>query len=359
MYALVQEQEGDDFFRIEKFTRKTKNDGTLTGYPTASVFSSTMNSRVMDLYKKLGMRHSKVYYGFDGATAFVSALLNVDYMFGGSDKYENGLYEIVTHSGDVYLYPCKYTLPFGYVAPTGWNVTDEIGTGVRVQNQLTEDLGIAEPLLDRATSETSGDNVCITADRAGYYYARINATGTKKVQVLGGTLETQDYSDLKDGSILYLGYLLEGERVTLTNGDDEDETQKVSAEAYVLNEEVLAQAVEILSKEHLENVEMDSTHISGTLNLEEAGRLILSVPYEEGWTVQIDGENAEPEQFGDALMAFDLEAGEHTIQMHYVPEGRNIGILVSAGSVLILLGYVLCQRRFLRRKESSAEWRLV
>ena len=61
--------------------------------------------------------------------------------------------------------------------------------------------------------------------------------------------------------------------------------------------------------------------------------------------MQIDGENAEPEQFGDALMAFDLEAGEHTIQMHYVPEGRNIGILVSAGSVLILLGCVLCQRR--------------
>lgn len=144
-----------------------------------------MNSQVMDLYKKLGMRHSKVYYGFDGATAFVSALLNVDYMFGGSDKYENGLYEIVNNSGDVYLYHCKYTLPFGYVAPTGWNVTDEISTGVRVQNQLTEDLGIAEPLLDRATSETSGDNVCITADRAGYYYARINATGTKKVQVLG------------------------------------------------------------------------------------------------------------------------------------------------------------------------------
>ena len=70
--------------------------------------------------------------------------------------------------------------------------------------------------------------------------------------------------------------------MTLTNGDDADETQKVSAEAYVLNEEVLAQAVEILSKEHLENVAMDSTHISGTLSLEEAGRLILSVPYEEG-----------------------------------------------------------------------------
>ncbi len=351
LYALAQEQEGDDFFRIEKFTRKTKNDGTLTGYPTASVFSSTMNSQVMDLYKKLGMRHSKVYYGYDGATAFVAALFNVDYMFGESDKYANGLYEIVNNSGDIYLYHCKYTLPFGYVAPVDWDVTEEISTGVRVQNQLTEELGIEEALLDHATGETGGDNVCITADRAGYYYARINATGTKKVQVLGGTLETQDYGDLKDGSILYLGYLQKGESVTLTNGDDTDETPKVSAEAYVLNEEVLSEAVEILSKEHLENVEMDSTHISGTLSLGEAGRLILSVPYEKGWTVRVDGKEAEPEIFGGALMAFDLEAGEHTISMHYVPEGRNIGILVSVGSVQILVGCVLWQRRSGKRKD--------
>lgn len=350
LYALAQEQEGDDFFRIEKFTRKTKNDGTLTGYPTASVFSSTMNSNVMDLYKTLGMRHSKVYYGYDGATAFVAALLNVDYMFGEADKYANGLYETVANSGDIYLYHCKYTLPFGYVAPTGWDVTDEISTGMRVQNQLVEDLGITDTLLDRATSEASGDNVCITADRAGYYYARINASGTKKVQVLGGPLETMDYADLKDGALLYLGYLQQGERVTLTNGDDTDDTPKVSAEAYVLNEDALAQAVELLSQEHLENVQMDSTHISGTLNLSEAGRLILSVPYEKGWTVWIDGEKTEPETFGDALMAFDLEAGEHTIKMHYVPDGWNIGVPVSAASVLILVGCVLWQRRGGERK---------
>ena len=32
------------------------------------------------------MRHSKVYYGFDGATALTSAMLNVNYM---SLKYDN------------------------------------------------------------------------------------------------------------------------------------------------------------------------------------------------------------------------------------------------------------------------------
>ena len=98
LYGRTREGE-DGFYRFEKFTRKTKNDGTLTGYPTASVFSSTMNSQVMDLYKRLGMRHSKVYYGFDGATALTSAMLNVKYMFGESEKYENALYTLCDKRG--------------------------------------------------------------------------------------------------------------------------------------------------------------------------------------------------------------------------------------------------------------------
>ncbi|MCI9143306.1 MAG: YfhO family protein, partial [Lachnospiraceae bacterium] len=123
LYEMTKERESG-FYRLEKFTRKTKNDGTLTGYPTASVFSSTLNSYVMDLYKKLGMRHSKVYYGFDGATALTSAMLNVKYMFGESEKYENSLYTLIDQSRDISLYQCNASLPFGYVAPEGFDLPE-------------------------------------------------------------------------------------------------------------------------------------------------------------------------------------------------------------------------------------------
>ncbi len=343
LYEWIREQ-NEGFYRLEKFTRKTKNDSTLTGYPTASVFSSTMNSYVMDMYKKLGMRHSKVYYGFDGATAFTAALLNVQYMLGESALYESSLYELLEKSGEIYLYESKYTLPFGYVAPVDYDFPeDDSNNGVYMQNKLVRELGVKADLLTMVSSETVGDDVKLTAKNAGFYYARLKASGTNKMEAIGGRLETQKFNDLKYQSLCFLGYLDKGETITLTNGNEDDETPKVTADFYVLNESTLEQALNVLSAQHMTDVQYDSTHLSGKLSLAEEGRLILSIPYEKGWTVMINGEEREPELFGGSLMAFDLESGEYEISMHYVPTGSYAGIAVSAVSVVVFL--LICWRR--------------
>lgn len=339
-------EQGQSFYRVEKFTRKTKNDGTLAGYPTASVFSSTMNSYVMDLYKRFGMRHSKVYYGFDGATLFTSALLNVNYMFGESDIYENEAYTLLEQSGNLSLYACEKTLPFGYVAPEGYDLPEGyVNEGLLLQNQMVKELGIGEELFEKVQSEDAGDDVKITADRAGIYYAVLTASGTGKAELVGGSLDGHKFSDLKKGSVLYLGHLEEGETVTLTNGDDKDETPELSAEGYVCNTKVLDSALGVLGEQHLENVSYDSRKVSGTLKLQESGRLILSVPYEKGWKVFLNGEETKAELFGGTLMAFDLEAGEYELTMHYTPAGRNAGIAVSIVSILLFAGCMYFDNR--------------
>ncbi|MGN0168219.1 MAG: YfhO family protein [Acetatifactor sp.] len=343
LYELTKARE-ESFYRLEKFERKTKNDGTLTGYPTASVFSSTMNSYVMDMYKKLGMRHSKVFYGFDGATALTSALLNVNYMFGDSEDYENSLYSCLAQSGDVYLYACNAVLPFGYVAPTGFELPE--GTqAIRLQNELIQELGIDGKLFVNAGASDSEDDVKLTAKESGIYYAILTAGGTGKVTYIGGSTVEETFSDLKNGSILYLGYLEQGQKITLTNGDDEDETPAVRAEIYRMDEEVLYDALHLLSEQHMEKVEWESDRISGEITMQTAGRLILSIPYEDGWKIFINGEEAEGELFGGCLMAFDLEPGEYRIEMHYVPKGFYAGIGVSVVSIAGFLALVLLRRK--------------
>ena len=357
--ALAEAQEsGQDvtevpFFRVEKFSRKTKNDGTLAGYPTASVFSSTMNSYVMDMYKRLGMRYSKVYYGYDGATLLTSALLNVDFMFGTDAAEEGPLYTHVADSENISLYKAECTLPFGYVAPTGYDLPAS-GSGLKLQNQMAKELGADGTLFTKEQSEQDGDDVKFTAEEDGYYYGILTASGTKKIKSTAGD-RTRNFNDLKNGCIIHLGYLEKNTKVTLTNGDEDDESQKIKVDIYKMDTEVLDQVIAALSEESLENVTYDSTHINGTIDLEEDGRLILSVPYEKGWTVILDGEETEPQLFGGTLMALDLTAGAHTIEMHYVPHGQNAGIALSFVSIAAFVAVIWYGRSGKGGKKPLAE----
>lgn len=355
LYEKTLERE-EGFCRIEKFTRKTKNDGTLTGYPTASTFSSTLNSQVMDLYTRLGMLHSKVYYGFDGATAFTSALLNVGYMFGESDKYENSLFTHLEQSGDIHLYECNYRLPFGYVAPVGYDLPEGFqNQAFQLQNKMAEELGIQGKLFTKEYKGSSAETITFKAAKDGIYYGVVSASGTKKILVTNEQDEKTEYKDLKINCILYLGHLKQGETITLKNGDDADKTPKIAVDFYSMNETILQQTLELLSGTHLENVKVTSNTIAGNLTLEEAGRLILSVPYEDGWTVWMNGEKVEGELFGGCLMAFDLEPGTYDISMKYRAKGADAGILVSLAGMALFAVILFADRRKHGRLRHSKE----
>jgi len=345
LYEMTQERE-DGVYRVEKFNRRTKNDGTLAGYPSASLFSSTLNSRVMDMYRTLGMRHSKVYYAFDGATALTSALLNVNYMYGSSECYENGMYQLIGQSGDVYLYENTKTLPFGYVGPVGFDLSSGYQDhGIRVQNEITKELDINGVLFKQMPKTTFGDEIILKADKSAYYYAIFTDYGTNKMKLVGGSTGAEHYEELTKGSICYLGYLEEGESVTLCNGNEEDGTPAMSLDVYRLNEDILDRILEKLSAQHLENVVWESDYLAGELTLSEAGRLILSIPGEDGWKVLINGEEVEYELFGGALMAFDLEPGDYRLEMTYVPEGSGAGIAISVVSVFLFTAVMLWRKR--------------
>lgn len=406
LYDVARQREaeagGGGIFRMEKFVRTTKNDGTLAGYPTASVFSSTMNSTVADLYERLGMRHSKVYYCYDGATVFLSALLNVHYLYGEADENmagggkatggedidisggglsagvasgivpdsdnagdkprdnageeaeekvqseENSLYSLVDTRGRVALYACEATLPFGYVAPAGYDLPEGYkGEPLKLQNEMVRLLGVNGTLFHRSECRQVGEKVTFTASEDGYYYMMLTGSGTKKI-AMTGALERK-YNDLKIYSVLYVGFLEEGRTVTFSNDDDTDETPEFNLTAYRMDEEVLAAALAVLGEQHLEEVSHDDTHVSGKLELARSGRLILSIPYEKGWRVRVNGEEREPALVGGCLMALDLEPGSYQIELTYEAYGFKQGIMLSAVSILTFAGIML-----LRRKDKTA-----
>ncbi|MCR5460587.1 MAG: YfhO family protein [Acetatifactor sp.] len=348
--------DGNGFSRFEKFGRKTKNDATLAGFPSASVFSSTMNSYVMDFYTKMGMQHSKVYYGFDGATPFAAALLNVNYYFSDSEKWENELFKIKDEQNGIYLYEAVESLPFGYVAPKGFDLPEDARQkGILTQNGLLRDLGIEESILTKVTSEKDGDDVIFTPSEDGIYYGCVTDYGTAKIKMTGANPSEVNLKDLKKDVLFYVGFLEEGQRVTMTNGDSSDDTKKIPVAMYQLNVSVIKEALELLRERHMTDVKVGSSEISGKLHLEKEGRLILSIPYEKSWTALVNGQEKEPAKFGDAFIALDLDAGDYEIELNYEPEGKKLGIVITVVSlcIFVLFFIILPKGRAHRRNRKT------
>ncbi len=349
-YAMKQT---DGFWRMEKFARTTKNDGSLAGYPTASVFSSTMNSKVGYIYEDLGMRHSKVFYAFDGATGLTGAMLNVQYMFGATqDTFrdeaclsQDRMYSPVIDSGNITLYKCNYTLPFGYVVPMEFQLPElKTKDAVKLQNQMVRELGITEYLFSKVKTFTKVEKAQMEVKEEGYYYGMITATGTAMVEATGD-FGTKTFKDLKKNSIMYIGYLQDGQVIHLENGDEEDESRTISLTIYRMDTNVLRDALDLLSKQHMTEVVYDSTHISGHISLTESGKVLISVPYEDGWNIIVNGKEVEPELFGGCFIMLPLETGEYDIIMEYEPVGRTAGILLSIVSLAVFSVILLFARK--------------
>ena len=85
----------------------------------------------------------------------------------------------------------------------------------------------------------------------------------------------------------------------------------------------------------MKEVTVSDNAVHGTLSLPKDGVLVVSIPYEKGWKVQINGEEKESELFADCFMSFSLPAGEYEIVMNYTPYGFWGGVAISMVSLMI------------------------
>lgn len=338
-------QEDTDFYRFEKFSRVTKNDGALAGYPTASLFSSTANAAVEGWYDRMGMSESKVFYCFDGQTPFTSALLNVRYMFSRTDSEDAALYTLIGQQDDVYLYKCNYTLPAGFLLRDGWNLSSselEVSSSdpLALQNQMAYSLGVSSPLFQTVSSDASGSKTSFTAPEDGHYYAYSKNRKADTISLDSASL-TKTFKKVKYDYILDLGRHPAGETVTLSA----EEEQTLDASVVLLDEAVLTQVLDTLSEHPFVVDSWDSEHVNGHIDVTSAGQLVLSIPDEPGWTLKVDGQVTEHEAYDGTFLSVFLTEGSHTIELSYRPAGLTAGITVSLLSIAAFLAVCFWKKR--------------
>ena len=90
---------------------------------------------------------------------------------------------------------------------------------------------------------------------------------------------------------------------------------------------------------------METDYLFGKVTADKDGYLILSIPYDPGFTITVDGVQTEAVLFEDMMLAVPITAGEHSISLAFYPQGMTAGILISCISVFLFIGICFIEKR--------------
>lgn len=347
------------FYRYEKTARVTNNDSMLQDYPSVSMFSSTGNGLVNYFYNRYGMRNSKVYYCADGLTPFTSALLSCGYLFSKEQLSQDSLYEYVTEQDEVFLYQNTYSLPLGFcISPDATmeefliddkdtafsivaeNKKDDI-LPVNRQNILARRLGAYGDIFTELYSEDNAGYSTIEVPYDTHVYAYCDTTKVPEITAYAGEEELKTYKKLNNKYVMDLGYHTAGTIITLKA--DTENTFHMTA--YGMDEDCLGDLIRRLNTNTLNIKEMDSDTLKGTITADADGYLVLSIPYDPGFTILVDGVKTEASLFEDMMIAIPLTAGTHSISLVYYPQGMTLGIVVTLSSVAVFVAICILENK--------------
>ena len=339
------------FFRVEKVTRKTKNDGAWMNFPTVSLFSSTANKDLTNFFKSVGCEGNTNAYSITGSTPLIDSLFSVRYGLYSSEQEGDTNLMLLEKEEDTYLYRRLDTLPVGFmVAPDMDSMWQrDLGNPATVQNALCDAIG-ADQVLTAISGEGQGNRFEFTPDKAGDFYVYIGNRSVEQVEVQKGE-DAQTFKNVNRGFLLELGWCKEGEPVVLTSETEED----LRARVYRFEFEGLHSVYEILNRYPLTVTKWTDTILEGTVETEKAGTLFTSIPYDAGWTVTVDGQVQTPHKIFDAFLSVDLTEGTHTIVFSYEPEGLRTGALITLGSMVLLAAALVCGKVMEKRRKAKRD----
>lgn len=329
------------FYRVEDTERKTKNDDCLYGYPSGTIFSSLMNIDVSHFYQKVYMEGGKNYYCYNGATPLVSSMLGVKYMLSDNDEGENSLRKLIGQSGKYYLYENEYCLPLGFMmseqAVEAWDISGN--AKINQINSLAQVLGAQKQFLSSGIYKTKVEEgrTTITVKEDGFYYANYTSCGADSLTMsINGGASTR-FGKTTHRYLFEIGECKAGDEITFSNSKKEE----IEFTVYKMNLDSLDEAYDTLSSQTMTLDEYTDTTIKGHINVKEAGRLIFTIPSEEGWELMVDGKKVLIEDFKDTFISVYLEEGEHTIALSYMTPGLETGMIISIFSIVTAAGTLI------------------
>lgn len=375
--------EDSGFYRMEIGNTRMLDEPTWHNLRCVTLFGSTALGNVVTAMGRLGFYTGANEYLYCGATPFTNALTGVKYVLYRQGDFNNNTLEYKATVDGVSVYENPESLPVGFCVREAVTDMEMYATYFNVQNTFAQTAtGVDSPLfttVDLALSATgTGCAASVEKNRISY---TVSGTDKPTVQMSFTVEDNMDlYLDISGGNVrqikvfmdgqqiaddryqnqaFRLGYVTKGQEIKLefTFNDNGTDSGEITIHAAQFHDDAWKLVYEKLRERPFQVEEYRDGYFRGTVEAGEEQVLFLSLPYEEGWTVLVDGKEVDAETVLNAFMAVPVTAGSHTVELRFVSEGFYKGLLITGISLLTLCILWFGTVRYRRRCRMAAALR--
>lgn len=349
------------FYRIEKYEIRTCNDPMSIGYPGIGHFSSTASTAQSRFLKKMGFDCYATWCMYRGGTVFSDALLGIRYIF--TDNQPGSRFYLSEGTGiqqNPYALPPLVFLDGGFESLPSLEADQPIEHQEQIMQSLlksgqpyTKSSRLFPSALNNLTlSRSNEDGEIYTKERSGE-----NASMVYTIPIDGAN---PSYLFLPNISLNY-DVWLDGKQIFSKSGNytpflvdltpfeagTEVELRIELADQTEISDDVtlytfdcqqISEMMQVLTQ-NFPVVSFDGrTGFTAQFRPADHERAMLtSIPFDAGWTVQIDGQKAEIKKVLDGLLGIVVPANARTIEIAFLPYGFQTGAFLSAISLFLFM----------------------
>ena len=361
------------FYRMESAAARANNDPMFLGLNGISHYSSVKNDDANTFIGRMGLRNNGIWAIYNrGTTAEAESLLGIKYVLSPDERPELKGNELIEDFGETGVYRNNNALPLFMLSD---NAIESVGMDNADYFALHNDIwsgltGKEQTLLLREndytvgthnlTQSTSGDgNVYTKIDKDAPAYVRYDIKISRslplyfyftapKVQLARIYINGVDdgrYFWLYRWDMTCAGTFDEGDTLSIEIELEQDEICITQPYFYYEDLDRLSE-VSAGIKEVSPYVErISDAHFTGSYTAGENTLLLTTIPYEDGWTLRIDGEKVPTQKAMDAMLAAALPEGEHQFELSYFPRGLKEGFMLMGVSAALALMWAFAGRK--------------
>ena len=102
----------------------------------------------------------------------------------------------------------------------------------------------------------------------------------------------------------------------------------------------------------------NSSQLLGTITNNNDGWLFVAIPFENGWTASVDGENVEIIKADYGYSAIKLESGTHSVEFNYKTPYLRYSIAISLFGLLITLVWLVSSVKQIKKESKNKKIKL-